>query len=154
MESRQIRMPSPFRAAAGAALLAAVACLSQVNGAVDIHFMIFGNPLIYLFNSLAGSAALILISSAMEGWSDSPAGRAVMFYGENSLTVMATHMDFYVMYVSIIFVMHLIEFIPHGKGYLFCPLIAVCVFALEYVIIRVINSFFPFFTGELRVKRK
>ena len=119
-----------------AVLLALVAYLSQVNGPVDLHFLIFGNPLIYLFDSMAGSLAVILISFALERIADTLFCRVLIYYGINSLTVMATHINFYILYGSIIFVMHLMKYIEHAKGYLFCPLIVVTVFAVEAAVIE------------------
>lgn len=135
-------------------LLASVAYLSQVNGAVDIHFMIFGNPAIYIYNSFAGSTAVILLSRMLENISQSVPCRILRYYGVNSLTVMATHINMYVLYVCIIVSMHFIKYVTRAKEYIFCTMILLFVFAAEFIIIEIVNRFFPILTGSLRGSRK
>ncbi|MBR6328899.1 MAG: acyltransferase family protein [Lachnospiraceae bacterium] len=136
ISKKKIELNAPLKIVIAVLLLGAVVFLSRVNGAVDIHFLIFGNPFIYIFNSLAGSAAVMLISSAAEKYSGTIPGRIVRYYGVNSLTVMATHINFYVLYASILLVIHLMQYITHAKGYLFCPLIVFFVFVAEAFVIE------------------
>ncbi len=134
--------------AASLLIFVAIAYLSQVNGPVDLHFLIFGNPFIYLFNSLSGSVAVLMISRVLENIADTVFGRVIIYFGINSLTVMATHINFYILYGSILFVMHLMKYINHAKGYLFCPLIVVTVFAVEAVVIEGMKFFKKIVTGR------
>ncbi len=129
-------------------LLGIVAYLSQVNGAVDIHFLIFGNPLIYIFNSLAGSGAVILLCWTLEPLAKTIPCRILRYYGENSLIVMATHINSYILYCSIIVAMHVVKYVTRAKNYIFCTLILVIVFVSEIFVIEIINRFFPFFAGK------
>ena len=85
--------------------------LSWMNGMTDLHFLLLGNPVLYIGAALAGSMGVILLCKGLEG-----AGfelRAVAFYGKNSLMVMATHLDFYVLLAAEIGAQH---FTKHMSG--------------------------------------
>lgn len=138
----------------GIVMLSFIAFLSQVNGAVDIHFLIFGNPGLYLINSLLGSMAILLISRGLEPISQTPVMKIFRYYGVNSLTVMATHINFYVMYCSILLALHFIKYVTHAKQYIFCTMIIVTVFICEFFLIEIINRYFPIFTGSNLKSRK
>lgn len=142
------KLPGILGVLVSALLLIAVAYLSQINGAVDIHFLIFGNPLLYIFNSLAGSGAIILFCRVIEPYAASIPCRILRYYGENSLIVMATHINSYILYCSIIVAMHAVKYVTRAKNYIFCALILVIVFVSEIFVIEIINRFFPFFAGR------
>jgi len=129
-------------------LIIMVAYLSQINGAVDIHFLIFQNPFIYLFNSIAGSVAVIILCRLLEPFAKTIPCKILSYYGRNSLIVMATHINSYVLYVAIVISLHFSKYITRAKNYVFCIMILTIVFLSEVLIIEIINRFLPFFAGK------
>ncbi len=128
--------------------------LSQKNGGVDLHFLVFGNPFLYFIIAVLGSMAVLLICKSMEPISEWIPCRILRYYGKNSLIVMATHINSYVLYGAIIISMHIVEYVTHAKNYVFCTCIMVIVFVSEIVIIEVINRYLPFIMGQKREKKK
>lgn len=147
---KESRIRSVISIALGMIILGIIAYVSQINGAVDIHFMIFGNPGLYLLNSMAGSLAIILISRGLEMWSQNFVMKIIRYFGVNSLTVMATHINFYVMYCSILLALHFIKYVTHAKQYVFCTMIVITVFIGEFVLVEIINRYLTFFTGRTK----
>lgn len=116
--------------------------LSQVNGCVDFHYIIENNvPLFYLC-ALLGSFSLILICKNCKYL------ESIGYLGKNSLIVMATHINTYVLYCSILVAIQIDKLVTHAKSYIFVFNIVAITFLCEAVIIYVINRFFPFVLGK------
>ena len=116
--------------------------LSQINGCVDFHYIIENNvPLFYLC-ALLGSFSLILICKNCKHL------EPIAYLGRNSLIVMATHINTYVLYCSILVSIQIDKLITHAKQYIFVFNIVAITFLCEAVIIYVINRFFPFVLGK------
>lgn len=122
--------------------------ISQVNGGVDLHFLVFGNVFLYFAASIIGSVGVILICKSLERFSHTIPCRILEYYGVNSLIVMATHINSYVLYFCIIVSMHFNKYITHAKNYIFCTNIMILVFISEFFVIELINRFFPFLLGR------
>lgn len=135
---------------AGAELFAGILCLllaaavSGVNGVVDLHFLVFANPLLYYLGAAAGSAGVILLCRRLKR------GRALHYLGKNSLIIMATHLDFQVLITAINFANWVNQYVTRAKVYVLYFNIAAAVVVLEIVLIYVINNFFPFILGKRR----
>lgn len=153
-DTKVIRTVNAVKPVLAVLILASIAYLSQVNGAVDLHFLIFANPFLYLYDSLGGSVAVILLCRWLEKYAQTVPGKVVCYYGKNSLTVMATHINSYVLYVAIIISLFLSKYITRAKNYIFCTMILVIVFAAEFFVIELINRYLPFFAGSRRSKNK
>lgn len=145
---------SPWELLLGIAFMGITVYLSQVNGGVDLHFLVFSNVFLYLATSVLGSMGVILICRSLERFSHSIPCRIIEYYGVNSLIVMATHINSYVLYFCIIVSMHFNKYITHAKNYIFCTNIMILVFISEFFVIEIINRFFPFFVGKPMIKRK
>lgn len=116
--------------------------LSQINGCVDFHYIIENNvPLFYLC-AILGSFSLILICKNCKNL------KPISYLGENSLIVMATHINTYVLYFSILVSIQIDKLITHAKSYIFVFNIVAITFLCEAVIIYVINHYFPFVLGK------
>lgn len=132
----------------GIILLIPVVIISQKNQAVDIHFLVFNNCLLYLFCSCVGSMAVIFISRSLGKTTNIAPICLLKYYGENSLVIMATHMDMYVLYFSLLICNKIVDI---SNLFLFCLITILIVFIIEIVIIEIINRFFPFIVGKKRV---
>lgn len=134
----------------GIVFLIANIMLSQKNGGVDLHFLVFNNIFLYFLIAVLGSMAVILISKSMEPISNWIPCRILRYYGVNSLIVMATHINSYVLYGAIIVSMHIVKYVTRAKNYIFCTCIMIIVFISEIFIIELINRYLPFILGQKR----
>lgn len=121
-------------------LLIAVYVISQANGPVDMHFCVVGNPLMYVSAAIMGSFAIIFLSAFLSGFSDNALVRGICFYGVNSLTIMATHIDTYVMYVCVVAAMIFRNHVYMLSEGMFCVMIFGLVFIAETIIIKIFNA--------------
>ena len=90
----------------GVLCLAATVVISRINGGVDLHFLILHHEVLYFAGAILGSMGIVGIAYGLKKFVKFPLLKVLEFYGKNSLIVMMTHVDTYLMYVSTIFVMH------------------------------------------------
>ncbi len=107
------------------------------NGIVDMHFGVYGNIYLFLLNAVMGSLAVILLSMSLEGIKGCIPCRMLIFYGINSLFVMITHINFYVLYFSEVFSFKVVEYVKHAKSLVFNVMTVACVLIAEYIMIRI-----------------
>ena len=74
--------------------------LSRMNGVTDLHFMVFNNIALYFAAALCGSLAVIFLSMTFESIADAAPLRLISLYGKESLVIMATHLDLYILYAA------------------------------------------------------
>jgi fucose 4-O-acetylase-like acetyltransferase len=120
------------------------AILGSLNGRVDMRSMVFGNTAVYLLVSYFGSMAVILLCRAL------PPIRLLSYLGRNSLSIMVTHLDCYIMYFSHIFAYYIMNHFGIASWHVFYFNIALALFVMEMVIVYCINHFFPFLIGRKR----
>lgn len=125
--------------AAAFLLIVPVYFLAQMNGAVDIHFLVLGNPVVYMAASILGSFAVILLAKGLERKCSLTPVKVLSYYGKNSLTVMATHIDFYVMYVANLIALYILKFIPLSGDGVICCMMLPMVLVGEVIIIHIIG---------------
>ncbi len=119
-----------------------------VNGIVDLHYIILGNKVLYFFNAMLGSVATIFLAVFLEYINFKPVNNLFSFYGKNSLIVMITHIDFFILYFSETIALKLLDYIPFLQEFIFNLIILILVFSAEAVIICLwtkIKSFIPVF---------
>lgn len=119
-------------------------CLALFNGRVDLHFMVFNNPVVYFVTAFVGTMAVIFCCKALPEW------KGLTFLGENSLIVMATHLDCQVMICAIRVGMFVSGLSPRAKDYIYVAVTALALLVAEVILIIVINRFFPFLIGKKR----
>ena len=120
--------------------------LSQLNGCVDFHYIILKNvPLFYLC-AILGSLGLLIICKNCRYVP------ALGYFGKNSLIVMSTHVNCYILYAAILIAWQIDTVVTRAKSYIFLFNIMIFTFLFEAVIIEVINRFFPFIIGRKRTK--
>lgn len=112
------------------------------NGIVDLRYMIFGNPVLYFGGAFLGSMAVVCLCRAL------PRIRLLAWLGINSLIIMVTHLDCFVMYFAHKYAYFMNRFIPFGKEYVLRLNVALALFLMEAVIIYAVNRFFPFLVGK------
>lgn len=129
---------------AGILFIAITFFLFSINGCVDLHYLILNNIVIYFPLAIIASVGVVLISKNMCSI------KLIEFYGKNSLTIMATHIQCYILYVAIKLSEPLLQMGPEllGISTLFIASTVIIVFAIETVIIIIINKFFSFLIGK------
>lgn len=131
-----------FCLGAGIVLMAVNICLAMINECVDLHNIILNNVPIYFIAAFAGTYGIILICKGI------PSIKLIMYYGRNSLIVMAVHINFYFLYAGIRLAWVIDPFVKHAKHYVFVAITVATVFVLSTIVIEVINRFFPFVLGK------
>lgn len=143
---RQRRLSGLTYAIASVILFAVNVCLAFFNGRVDLHFMVFNNVFVYFAAAYSGTMAVICLCRALPEW------RGLTFLGENSLIIMATHLDCQVMICAIRIGMFVSSRSPRAKDYIYKGTTAIALLAAEIILVLVINRFFPFLLGRKRRK--
>lgn len=138
---RDIKIPAAAKALAGAVMLVAVYFTSQINGTVDMHFGVYGNLFFYFLTAVLGSMGVILLSGSLESLSRSLPVKLLIYYGKNSLIVMITHINFYILYVAEVLSFHFSKYITHAKLFLFNCMIVIFVMIAEVFVIELYNFF-------------
>ena len=133
----QNRIPKrAVSAAAGILCMAVLYFIHGLNGTVDMHFGVYGNPVLYLVNALIGSMGVILISMAVDPGEKKTPLCIIEFYGKNSLFVMITHINFYILYCAEVLSFKIISYIPRAKDLIFNFMTVLFVLAAEFVLIK------------------
>lgn len=126
----------------GAILLVINIMLAMKNGCADLRNIILNNVAIYYIAAFAGSFGIILLCKAL------PSVRLIMYFGRNSIIVMACHINYYILYAGIKLAWLVDSFNKHARHYVFVAVTMITVFALSAIVIEVINRFFPFVLGK------
>ena len=117
--------------------------LSMANGSVDFRTMVMGRiPALEYLSVMLSSVGLLLICK------NSTPFKPLLFYGKNSLIVMATHMDFYFVYYGHVLAYWVNDYIPRLNRVCFFVNVIGIVLILEVPCIMIINRFFPFLAGR------
>ena len=125
---------------AGIFLLIVTAIINQFASFVDLRFLQFGNPILFLLRTVCGALGVIMLCRSLESYLDGVVGRILRYFGENSLIVMTTHLDYRILNYSIKAAALINEFI--GNQVLYAVLTVLFVFAMESVVIYIINKYF------------
>ncbi len=128
----------------GAVMLVACGILCFQNGSVDLNYMVFDHFLLYMGNACLGSFGVILICKNMF------CSRLLLFFGVNSLVIMATHMEFKVMLHTIQFSYWLNRYVTRAKELVLFVTMAVLITVMEAGIVFVYNHYLYFLIGKKR----
>ncbi|MCR5023965.1 MAG: acyltransferase [Lachnospiraceae bacterium] len=125
----------------GIDLIALDLIFSHINGITDLHFMIFNNVFFYYIAALSGSFGVIFLCKALEKLHNAPPLRLLSYFGVNSLIIMVTHLNFYVLLAAEIGGMHFTKALEEGalKHTVFIILVMVFTLMGEIVLIEVIE---------------
>ncbi len=134
--------PSPLFLLLGAAMLGADGVLCFLNGSVDLNYMVFNNFFLYMLCACLGSFGVILVCKNMyQSW-------LLIFYGVNSLVIMATHMEFKVMFHTIRFSYWLNQYVTRAKEWVLYLTMALMITFIEAGILYVFNHWLYFLIGK------
>ncbi len=135
------RLAVPADLLIGADALGLAVVFSRINGVTDLHFLIFNNVFFYYVAALSGSMGLILICKAFEAAAGTPPLKLLSYFGINSLTIMVTHLNFYVLLFAEIGGFHFTKALPEGmlKHNIFMLLVLIFTLCGEIVIIEVLK---------------
>ena len=142
----KIASSRPLSLIIGFILLGVNFLLANQNGCIDIRNILLNNVLLFYIAAFAGCMAIIMICRAL------PPSRLIMYFGRNSLIVMACHINYYILYAGIKVAWFVDAYNKRAKHYVFVAVTMIVVFILSAVVIEVINRFFPFVLGKKRVK--
>lgn len=126
-------------AVGGVLCLLLVAVISRLNGTVDLNNLLFANPVLYYLGAVTGTFGVMLLCRQLGRC------RPLGYLGANSLIIMATHLDFQVMFYGHLFAYWVNNHITKGIFYLS---VAFAVTLMEIVLIYFINRWLPFMLGK------
>ena len=109
---------------------------------MDINNVNIGNPLLYLGLGTLGSLGLILICKSI------PNIPFITFYGQNTLIIMCTHLNFYIMNMGMVLGNKFFVPLPGPDGLQFMLGAMICTMLLELPVILFIRIFMPFMIGQ------
>ena len=133
------------QAISGIALLASCAVLSASNTNIDIHNMDYGNIAMFLINAFCGSIGLILICRSLP---ELRVLNILRFWGKNSLIIMATHLNFYILFLGNVIAYKINPYITHAKEYVLLFNIMLVTMIVETLLIFLINRYVPWMAGR------
>lgn len=158
-----LKIPAYAGWIAAVVFLAISVKMNQINPKVDLRSLKWGEAWfsthskfvlhsylasLYLIGALSGAIAIILISRNIEKWSKTMVLKGLAFFGSNSLIIMATHLDWHVLHYSMDLAAGINRFLPSPLFY--HGVLLAIVFAVESVLIILINKFAPILAGKIK----
>jgi len=121
--------------------------LSVANGYFDFRSLDFGSmPVLAYLSAAISFTGILLFCKSCRPF------KPLIYFGKNSLIVMATHIDFYFLYLGLNLANRINAFIPGwNRVFYFVNVIGV-ILILEAVCIAAINRFLPALVGRRRGK--
>ena len=118
--------------------------LSQIQ-LLDLNNLDLQNPGIYLLLGITGGMGCILICMGI------PNIPFLTFLGQNSLIIMCTHLNFYVMLISMRLYQFLFSEVSGTNNTIYAVFSLAGTFVLSIGVILIIRIFFPFVLGRKKV---
>lgn len=109
---------------------------------MDLNNLNVGTLGQYLLLGVGGSLGLLLLCRNI------PNIPLLSYYGQNSLIIMCTHINFYILYIASITSPYLVVFLPGNYNVLWCTFSIIGAMLLEIPLIFIIKTFFPFMLGK------
>ena len=123
--------------------------ISIVNGGGSMGMVYYGFfPVLYLLSIFFGCIGVLLLAKFL---CMIKLGRPFAFFGSNSLIILLTHMDLYLLSPAIL-VAGLICRRADGAAFLLLTLLITLI--IEIPLVLIVNRFFPVLTGRLPAKEK
>lgn len=140
---------------------AALYMTSMRNEIVDFHRVVLGNYLWFLVSAFAGTTCILSFSVILDQFCNFArfaffkriaglVGNLLSFWGRNSLIIMCTHLNLYILYWSIRWAWFVDRIVKRAKSYVFMFNILLAALILESILIFVINRYLPFLIGRKR----
>ncbi|MDD2972529.1 MAG: acyltransferase [Lachnospiraceae bacterium] len=132
----------------GIVMFGGIMALNVYNGTVDLHYMTFNNPLFYFIGANLGSLGVILICKNI------PQLKILSFLGVNSLIIMSTHVDWFILAKvqewSMLINMH----VTRAKVYVLWLCITVFMLVIETALIFIIDQYGYFLLGKKKPRER
>lgn len=123
--------------------------ISFINSSsVDIKNINIGNPVFFIIGAFLGTLSIMTLSMLLEE------SRIFGFFGRNSLIIMCTHLNLYVMYLAISWAWLVDRIVTRAKSYIFLANIMLAAIVMECIIILVIKGIKYIITGNSHVRKK
>lgn len=140
---------SALQLAGGIVLFFAGIPISVANGYFDFRSLSFGEtPVLFYLAAVLSFTGTLFVCKSIKPL------RTLKFLGKNSLIIMATHIDFYFLYIGLNLANRLNGFIPGWNRVFFFVNVIGTMLLLEVLCIVVINRFFPFLSGRGRSAKR
>lgn len=130
--------------AIGVILMAITYGFALINETVDYHRLVFGDVMYFMAAATLGSFGIIYISKGLNEV------KLLEYFGKNSLIIMCTHLNCYVLFASIQIAWLVDTVITRAKSYVFMLVIVVSALLIESLLITIINKFLPFMLGKTK----
>jgi len=137
--------------------------MDKFNPKVDLRAMYWGERVfattseialvtyqttLYLVGAVSGALGIIFLCKCLENFSTCRVFKVLMFFGSNSLIVMATHLDWHVLHYGMDLAAMLNQF--YSNSVLYHIYVLVFVFAAEALLILFINKYLPILSGKIK----
>ena len=130
-----------------ACLLALCAFISVKNGGGSMGMIYYGkSPVLFLLSMLTGCGGMLLLACCICAL---PVYKPFVFIGMNSLIIMLTHTDFYLLTPA----RKLASLVSAPGGTIYFILVLLFTLIIELPVIYVINRFFPALIGKRKVAK-
>ena len=116
------------------------------NGGVDLNQLVFRNYILYYLAALSGSMFIICLCNFL------PDTTPLLYMGQNSLIIMATHMNCRFLGACFLVGDFALRLFPQAGLFGYYLVVAICMALLEFIAITIINRFFPFLIGKSRCR--
>ena len=125
---------------------------SRFNTIEDLNNLNIENPVFFVVNSIIGTVFILCLSAII---AYIPIIKNLFVYcGKNSLIIMITHLDCYVLLIALKLEKVLSQYLPSNLVDASYFVVMVIALVLEVVIITITNRFFPFVLGKKLNARK
>ena len=135
----------------GTALLVGLWFLSGFHGIIDIHNLSLGEPISSVSLTLLGSLGIFLIFAAIPFVP--PFKQLLTFWGQNSLIIMATHVEFYLLLIGEKITGFLSDHFTFMNSFVTLAVLMVFFIIIEIPICLFIRKFLPFMLGKRYPKK-
>ena len=136
----------------GTIILAGLWFLSDSHGVIDIHFLTLGEPASSVALTILGGMGIFLLFSSIPVFP--PFKQLLSFWGVNSLIIMATHVEFYLLLIGTKIVNILDSRFSFMNNYLDSAFLMIFFIIVEIPVCLVIRKFFPFMLGKPYPKKE
>jgi len=106
--------------------------VSQINGFVDLHYLVLNNSLLYFLLAFVNSYIILSVSKNLENI------KILDYFGKNSLIIYGTHLTTPLIMIC----KKIVEFIGISEIIVFDFLVLIMMLAIEIIIIFLINKYF------------
>ena len=154
LKSRSKKLPAIFLPVAqfvcGVFLMALGTYIGFLNGSIDLRSLFIGEPYLYFPAAVLMSIGLILICKAFSSASYIFLFRYLRFLGRESLFIMCTHLDWYLLLMGTILADFAIKRYPfqNHRAFMYPAMIVVFTMIAESVLIIVKNRIKKFVTSK------